>query len=449
MNRMGERNRLRDIWNRVLTVPGNMTAYWTGKVAGWLQSAKLSGDAVELPIAREEIRSLRKLAASFTEKGYPDTPPRMTAEEISLVQSIRDETKRCNRNNVTRTSAYWRVFERSPELQWAFLAHMVSRNGGWSMTDLKGELYSRLLAPDRSVTIFDFLESANSLIFQDAYPQLRLYESSLERRRSLFHLLPEFGVSAFMRPVWEQFWHEGNSALLTVGLIVNEQHYIEGRVVQDERFRRAILDTADFQAQTVLQLNCLLFPYAPEGAMAHPDASSRPRNYRLAGLILEDFSDLSGRIEFGKALYAILFAVPAVAKGVRDFASSRTHTGSRADFWPGIFATVQSEPPKAQYAEKLDGGTLLPGATPLYSPKLEHAWKDKPFTPPDRYDWYRLGAGSTESGRTTDRERGGNDDPFRYFGTMRPPLHYEMTNEYGFALNKLELAVLAGDLLFD
>ncbi|WP_246132222.1 DUF2515 family protein [Paenibacillus hemerocallicola] len=449
MNRMGERNRLRDIWNRLLTVPGNMTAYWTGKVAGWLQSAKLSGDAVELSVTKEEIRSLRKLAASFAEKDYPGTPPRLTAEEISLVQSIRDETKRCNRNNVTRTMAYWRVFERSPVLQWAFLAHMVSRNGGWSMTDLKGELYSRLLAPDRSDTIFDFLESANSLIFQDAYPQLRLYESSMERRRNLFHLLPVFGVSAFMRPVWEQFWREGNSALLTVGLIVNEQHYIEGRVVQDERFRRAILDTADFQAQTVLQLNCLLFPYAPEGALAHPEASSQPRNHRLAGLILEDFSDLSGRIEFGKALYAILFAVPAVAKGVRDFASSRTHTGSRADYWPGIFATLRSEPPKAQYVEKLDGGILLPGATPLYSPKLEQAWKDKPFTPPDRYDWYRLRAGSTVSGRATDRERGGNDDPFRYFGKMRPPLHYEMTNEYSFALNKLELAVLAGDMLFD
>ncbi|MGR5913912.1 DUF2515 family protein [Bacillus pacificus] len=54
---------------------------------------------------------------------------------------------------------------------------MVSRNGGWNMTDLKG-IYIRNCYLRRSIYFLFFLERSNWLIFQDVYPQFLLYEQS-------------------------------------------------------------------------------------------------------------------------------------------------------------------------------------------------------------------------------------------------------------------------------
>lgn len=416
MNRSGTPSRLQELLRRIGSIPGGMASYWTGKLSGWLQSAKLADESSALPITKEEIRRLRKSALHGTNTAS-SALQMLKPDEQSLIASIREETERCNRNNITRTTAYWHVFQRTPELHWAFLAHMVSRNGGWTMTDLKGGLLPRLLSRERAKAIFALLERANGLIFQDAYPQLLLYEAAVIRKQKLFHLLPEFGVSAFMRPVWDQFWEERNSALLTVGLIVNEQNYIEGRVVQDDYFRRTVLDTPAFQAQSLLQMNMIVFPYRSEG---------------LAGLVIEDFTDLRERIAFGKKLYSILFAVPGIARGARDFAGGKPHSGSREDYWPHLFASVRKDIPSASYTTKLEGAKLRPGAEPFYSPKLEHSWKDVPFHRVERYDW-----------QTSSK------DAFDWFETLHAPASFEITNEYGFSLNKLELAVLAGELLFE
>ena len=48
---------------------------------------------------------------------------------------------------------------------------MVSRNGGWNMTDLKGDLYTRILSESIN-SYFFFLERGNWLIFQDVYPSI-------------------------------------------------------------------------------------------------------------------------------------------------------------------------------------------------------------------------------------------------------------------------------------
>ncbi|WCK52537.1 DUF2515 family protein [Aneurinibacillus sp. Ricciae_BoGa-3] len=86
-----------------------------------------------------------------------------------------------NVNNITRTISYYDFYCRHPEIHWAFLGHMVSRNGGWNMTDLKGELLSRLLTEQEQKHFFHFLERGNWLIFQDVFPQFLLYEESLKR----------------------------------------------------------------------------------------------------------------------------------------------------------------------------------------------------------------------------------------------------------------------------
>ena len=152
--------------------------------------------------------------------------------ERALIYRIQHETEQANRNNVTRTEAYRAIYFRCPELHWALLAHVVSRNGGWNMTDLKGELIPRLISEQQRGMIFEMLERANALIFHDAYPQLLLYEAGKKAGRDWSSLLPAFGVSRFMMPVWSKFRQRGESALLTTALIVNEQNFIEGRIVQ-------------------------------------------------------------------------------------------------------------------------------------------------------------------------------------------------------------------------
>jgi hypothetical protein len=125
--------------------------------------------------------------------------------------------------------AYLYFYNKYPEIYWSFLAHKVSRNAGWNMTDLKGDLLTRLLNEKEQKNIFGFLERANWLIFQDAYPQLLLYKESKNRGKNLFYLLPQFGVSTFMVMAWNQFWEDKDSRTLSMNLIINEQHYIEDR----------------------------------------------------------------------------------------------------------------------------------------------------------------------------------------------------------------------------
>jgi hypothetical protein len=359
----------------------------------------------------EKSEAPEKASAVTTTQGWSE-------EESLLIERILAETARLNRNNVTRTEAYRLIYKRRPELHWAMLAHLVSRNGGWNMTDLEGEWLPHLLPGGKRKDVFLLLEHANAFIFGDAYPQLLLYEESIHAERPLFHLLPAFGVTRFVRPVWEQFWRRRDPVPLTVALIVNEQHFIEQRVVQDDYFRRNVVDTFFFGMQSLLQLNAVMFPYHSGNEL------------RLAGLILEHFDDLSERIEFGKALYAILFGVPRVREGALAFVDKGRHTGSRVDYAPQIFARVRRDPPSALYKERLLGGKLLPGAAPLYSPELGDAWANQTLEAPARGDWFHSAA-----------------DVAPYFRKLKLPRSFELTNEYGLLLNKIELAVLAAEQL--
>ncbi|MDF2670439.1 MAG: hypothetical protein K0R67_2745, partial [Paenibacillus sp.] len=245
------------------------------------------------------------------------------------------------------------------------------------------------------------------------------YEASLTQGSNLSHLLPHFHVSAFMRPVWDVFWQERCSPLLTMALIINEQHYIEGRVIRTEPYS-SLLASLLFQAQAALQMNAIVFPYAAEQS---PSPSSMNR---LAGLVIETFSDLSERIELGKKLYAILFGVPAIYNGVTAFASMTDHTGSRADYWPHLFTNHRKADSLkgSAFLEKLSGCELLEGADLLYSPLLTGAWPDQPVQSPEHYDWL------------TDLA------PLAFFSNASVPMAFEITNEYGFILNKLELTVM-------
>jgi hypothetical protein len=406
------------IFKRLAEIPKNLLQHLYAKSEALQHSAAHQNDRVNLHVPKHGLAAIKKsLKPSLAHVGHSHQHAISPAEK-KLVQEIKQRTLDLNRNNVTRTEAYRSIYEAHPELHWALLAHMVSRNGGWNMTDLKGDLLPRLMTKDQAEHLFLFLERANALIFQDAYPQLLLYQESVKRSKNMFHLLPEFYVSAFMGPFWEHFYMHRNPVLLTIALIVNEQNYIERRVVQNAYFRENVVDTLLFKTQSLLQLNHVIFPFVETGA----EGAANP--CRLAGLVVEDFADIKERIEVGKTLYSILFGYPHIFQGAELFARERKHTGSRADYWPHIFAKVHKAPPGRAFSERLDGCRLKDDAPPLYSPELTNAWKDRPVDPPERFDWF------------TDMS------PLKYFGTLTPPFSYEMTEEYCFGLNKIELAVL-------
>ncbi|WP_127584854.1 DUF2515 family protein [Paenibacillus koleovorans] len=427
---MSARVHMRNSWvKRIMAIPGHALDYLKGKTAGLVLSSQLAEQADGIRLNPEHLNRLRNAYEAIAPSSSDAVS--LTSEQRALMDRIQEETSRLNRNNVIRTKAYYAIYKRHPELHWAFLAHMVSRNGGWNMTDLRGELHPRLIGKRRAGELFAFLERSNALIFQDAYPQLLLYEASKARNTSLFHLLPHFHVSRFMKPIWELFWQERCSELLTIGLIVNEQSYIEGRVVQQKPYS-SLLASSLLQLQSLLQLNVIVFPYA---AADTTDASNPPN--RLTGLILETFSDLDERIEIGKKLYAVLFGVPAIREEALRFAAAVPHSGSRSDYWPHLFAPIRKAPPVWTYTEKLQGCSLLRPDDPIYSPALSTVWPDRPVEPPDRYDWF-LGSRGISI-----------DDVMHHLSDVSLPRSFEITNEACFALNKLELAILAGEPLRD
>lgn len=327
-----------------------------------------------------------------------------------------------NQNNVTRTKAYLDFYRKHPQIHWAFLGHMVSRNGGWNMTDLKGEFLSRIMNDRTKKDFYSFLERGNWLIFQDVYPQFLLYEKSLKRNHNLFYLLSHFGVSVFMEPIWNYFWKTKDSYILTVALIINEQCYLEKRVVQNEKYRSRVLNTIPFKLQDILTFNQIVFPY-DKGGISYGRAE-------LIGLSLHYFSSLHERILLGKRLYSLLFHHEEVLEKVFQWAVSHPHTGSRKDYWPDLFNDVKEELPNEYSSLRLKDCQLKEGANKIYSPRLEYAWKNIIQPKAEPGDWFN------------------NWRIIEYLKKEDGLVEGEIKREYCKTLETLELAVFAKNAIY-
>jgi len=236
---------------------------------------------------------------------------------------------------------------------------------------LQGEWLPRIMSANHRLWTYRVLERSNALIFHDAYPQLLLYAASRRAGKSLFHLLPAFGVSAFMTPFWDGFWVQQTSSLLTTALIINEQNVIEGRVMRNPTYRAHVLNEWDFQLHGWLQMNQVIFPL---GVPSPREEEAIP----LVGLNLENFTDLDERIAFGEKLYALLFHTPHIYNHAVRFMRAAPHTGSRADYWPHRFVK-QAIPPDR---------TELSVTYRAYSPALTDVWKDEPARQIEEGDWF-------------------------------------------------------------
>lgn len=351
-------------------------------------------------------------------KSKPQFKQVLNEEERWLVDMIYSKTAEHNLNNVTRTKAYLDFYRLHPEIHWAFLGHMVSRNGGWSMTDLKGDLISNLLDKKTKVEFFTFLERGNWLIFQDAYPQFLLYEESIKRRRNLFYLLSHFNISIFMETIWNYFWKRGNKYILTMALVVNEQSYLEHKVMKNTKFKEKVFDTFEFKLQELLSFNHILFPYFQRDKT------------KIVGQTVNQFDSLHERILLGKRLYSLLFSKSDILKNAVGWAARHPHTGSRKDFWPHLFNDIKEYAPGHLYVKRLKRCKIRPRAARFYSPKLEFAWKNVDHQPAGEGDWF-------EDWRVID-----------YLIDEHIKVDGEIKHEYCETLEKLELANIAKKAIF-
>ncbi|MDR4948367.1 DUF2515 family protein [Neobacillus cucumis] len=240
----------------------------------------------------------------------------LTIQEQTIIRQIVSETNRRNVDNISRTDAYFTYFKNHPDIIWSFLASMVSRNGGWNMCDLEGDIFPKLIEPQIRKKLFLTYERANWLIFHDVFPQLMLYHYSSELKRPMFHLLRYFNISAFIQKEWYRYWKENDKKRLTTALIINEQNVIQTPVIEHPVYRRKVFNSFLFYLQDWLHFSCVLFPTC---------------GGEVYGASVNGFKSLSKRINLGKRLASIL-SHPRLFPYFFEFAERTPHTGSRFDY---------------------------------------------------------------------------------------------------------------------
>lgn len=240
----------------------------------------------------------------------------LTLQEKEIIRQIQLETNEKNIDNITRTNGYFTYFKKNPEIIWSFLASMVSRNGGWNMCDLEGDVFPQFLEPRTRKQLFLTYERANWLIFHDVFPQLLIYQYSTKLNQPMFHLLPFFYVSSFMQKEWRRFWQENDQARLVTSLIINEQNVIQKPVIEHPVYKKRVFHSMIFSFQDWLHFSCVLFPTC---------------GGELYGASVNGFRSLSKRINLGKRLARILFD-PRLFPYFLEFAEKTPHTGSRFDY---------------------------------------------------------------------------------------------------------------------
>lgn len=145
--------------------------------------------------------------------------------------------------------------------------------------------------------------------------------------------------------------------MLAIALVINEQSYLEQRVIRHPSYQKTVLQTIEFKLQDVLRLNQIVFPYY------RTDEKGAETSPGLVGLTLHQFASLHERIVLGKRLYA--FPV-------------------RRDW-------IRTSPPDCEgFVSGTAAGTTMPEWT---TPNMPPA-ADRPLLRP-----YRLRSGSFPSGR--------------------------------------------------
>lgn len=278
----------------------------------------------------------------------------------ALLALINDCTDFYNKDNISRTEAYFSFFQRYPEIKWSFLASMVSRNAGWNMCDLEGSILSKSLSDEYRKRLFLTYETANAIIFRDVFPQLLLYHYSTQLQTFLFHLLPHFFTSKFMQLEWKEFWDMRDEDRLMTALIINEQNCIQKPVIEGALFQEYVFKSPLFFFQDLLHFSTVLFPTL---------------NGELYGASVHHFRKVDQRIELGKTLGEILFSAD-LFPSFYAFAKSTEHTGSRHDYEQYYPFYKQRETPFLRVIYPfMDVSAMIKGNWERYQPVKPMWWK--------------------------------------------------------------------------
>lgn len=250
-------------------------------------------------------------------------------QDNKFIIEIKKNTVKYNVDNVARTNAYGMFYEKNKEMKWAFLASMVSRNAGWNMTDLWNKWYVLALEIEIRRLFFLTFERANWIIFQDAYPQLLIYELSKKLNKPMFHLLKAFNVSVFMEYEWNIFWEYRDYERIMYSLIINEQNMIQQPVIKNKIFQKKVFNSLPYKLQELGHFSCVIFPTL-QG--------------KLYGSSVHGFEKIDNRINLGKRLAAILFSEEHY-HSFYHFSKKIEHTGSRYDYEKFIHPRFTRETP--------------------------------------------------------------------------------------------------------
>ncbi|WP_280768182.1 DUF2515 family protein [Salipaludibacillus daqingensis] len=231
-----------------------------------------------------------------------------------LTKRINRITISNNKDNITRTNAYKRFYHTHSEIKWTYLASFVSRNAGWSMSDLMTDSLVVMLTNEWRRRLFMTFERINWLIFSDVYPQLLIYEWSKKTGEPCFDKLRYFHVSAWMIKQWWQFWYDNNQDRLLKALIINEQHVIEKPVICAPFFKDALFDRPVYEWQERLHFSIVIFP------------SSKGELY---GTSVKNFTNVKERVILGYKLAWILFESPE-REAIRNYFEKQPFTANRS-----------------------------------------------------------------------------------------------------------------------
>lgn len=213
-----------------------------------------------------------------------------------------------NRDNVARTESYLELYrytvDHPPALPWVLMAHLVSRNAGYWMTSLARRIERRPEQAPALENLFLLLERANFLIFHDAWFHCVTY------LRDGPEGLPPGRVTAYVREAWTRFAKEPDERRLVVDLVVNEQNFIEHRVVRAERFALAMsmIDVIEASGR--------------ERPIALPDTD--------AAITVGGFRELDRRIRTGERIFDEALADRARRDRIAAWAEAHPHTGDAA-----------------------------------------------------------------------------------------------------------------------
>ncbi|MBA3542700.1 MAG: DUF2515 family protein [Deltaproteobacteria bacterium] len=223
-----------------------------------------------------------------------------------------------NVDNVARTASYLELYawtrRNPPDLPWIFMAHLVSRNAGYLMTDVARRIAAATdpMLADAMRNLFVLLERANFLIFHDAWHHVCAHLAG-----DTASLAPP-RTPAFMCDAWRRYEAAGapspaRERALVLDLVHNEQHLIEHRAVHHPELAPGL--RLLFLIEATGKERPLVFPW--------PDATPPPE------IRAGKFAVVERRIATGTEIFDRVLADHARRAAMFDWARAHPHTGSR------------------------------------------------------------------------------------------------------------------------